>query len=121
MEDMEKTLNSILSNPETMSQIMAMAQSFGQSTPEQKEVPATESPAPFSLPSGMDMQMLQTISGIASNSGIDRNQRALLQALSPYLSESRLHKLEKAMRASKIAGLATDFLGDGKFQQILGR
>ncbi len=121
MEDMEKALNSILSNPETMSQIMAMAQSFGQFAPEQKEAQAPESPAPFSLPSGIDMQMLQTLSGIASNSGIDRNQQALLQALTPYLSAHRIQKLEKAMRASKIAKLATNFLGDGKFLQLLGR
>ena len=39
------------------------------------------------------------------------NQKALLQALAPYLSSGRIHKLEKAMRAAKLAGMASSFLG----------
>ena len=39
------------------------------------------------------------------------DKQNLLQALRPYLTEHRILKLEKAMRAAKIAGLATTFLG----------
>ena len=41
-------------------------------------------------------------------------QKALLAALSPYISGSRIHKLEKAMRAAKLAGVATSFLGSSQ-------
>jgi hypothetical protein len=44
--------------------------------------------------------------------GVDRDQKALLSALSPYISGNRIHKLEKAMRAAKLAGVATTFLGN---------
>ena len=46
--------------------------------------------------------------------GVDREQKALLAALSPYISGSRIHKLEKAMRAAKLAGVATSFLGSSQ-------
>lgn len=112
MDDMEQKLNSILGNPEMMSQLMTMAQSLGQSqkSPEPPKAPAIQMP---SLPAGIDMNMLQKIAGIASQAGIDRNQQALLKALTPYLNHGRIQKLEKAMRAAKIAGLATTVLGSG--------
>lgn len=112
MDEMEQKLNSILGNPEMMSQLMTMAQSLGQSqkTPEPDTPKAPNLPA-LGLPAGMDINTLQKIAGIASQAGIDRNQQALLKALSPYLNRSRIEKLEKAMRAAKIAGLATTVLG----------
>jgi len=41
---------------------------------------------------------------------IDKNQQALLRALSPYLSRQRIKKLENAMRAAKMAGFAASAL-----------
>jgi len=112
---MEQKINSILGNPQMMSQLMSMAQSLGnpQSEPERNEQPQQKQiPAKLpSLPNGLDINMLQKVAGIAQRSNIDRNQQALLKALSPYLSKSRIEKLEKAMRAAKIAGLATTVLG----------
>lgn len=114
MDGMEEKLNAILGNPEMMSQLMNMAQSLG--GPAQAE-PQTEKTEPTvnlpGLPQGIDMQMLQKVAGVAAQSNIDKNQRMLLQALSPYLQEGRIQKLEKAMRAAKIAGLATTILGNG--------
>ena len=125
MEDMEQKLGAILNNPEMMSQIMTMAQSFGkESREEKKEPPKKESSAPsrqIQLPSGADLAMLQNISRIAQNTGIDRNQQALLKALSPYLSKDRISKLEKAMRAAKLAGFATTALSSQNLSSITGR
>ena len=59
----------------------------------------------------IDISMLQKLSGFAKQSGIDKNQQTLLHALSPYISSGRIRKLEKAMRAAKLAGVATSFLG----------
>ena len=114
MDEMQQKLNSILENPEMMSQIMNMAQALGA---DQEPEPVSQ---PVSAPSGNPLQSalggidpgtIQKIIGIAQQAGIDRNQQNLLKALRPYLSEHRIIKLEKAMRAAKIAGVATTALG----------
>ena len=69
----------------------------------------------------IDPALLQKIMGIAGQTGIDSNQRALLSALRPYLSGHRLGKLEKAMRAAKLASLASTFLGNGGLSILTGR
>ncbi len=113
MDDMEQKLNSILGNPEMMAQIMQMAQSFSTPQEEQHDTQqpketAQQTAAPSA--SGIDLSLLQKVAGIAQQSGIDRNQQALVKALQPYLSSERIHKLEKAMRAAKIAGFASTAL-----------
>ena len=116
MDVMEDKLNSILSNPEIMSQLMTMAQSLGNQAPEPpRQEPSPPSPPPQkSQPSNnFDMAMVHKIAGIMQQTGIDRNQTALLRALSPYLSPDRISKLEKAMRAAKIAGVAATVMGSG--------
>ena len=114
MDDMEQRINAILGNPQMMSQLMSMAQSLSSS---QQDTHPPESPSQptqaSGLPAGLDLNTLQKVAGIAQRTGIDRNQQALLKALSPYLSKERIIKLEKAMRAAKIAGLATSVLGNG--------
>ena len=104
----QQKLDAILGNPEMMAQLMKMAQSLGGASPPpppQQEVSNTDL--------NIDAGMLQKIMGIAKQSGIDKNQQTLLRALSPYLSRERIGKLEKAMRAAKLAGLASTFLGSG--------
>ncbi len=110
MDNMEEKLNSILGNPQMMSQLMSMAQSLGNPQESKQEESAA---AAASLPAGLDLNMIQKVAGFAQKSNIDRNQQALLKALSPYLSKERISKLEKAMRAAKIAGIATSVLGSG--------
>lgn len=107
MDDIENKLGAILGNPEIISQIMNMAQQFGASTPAPQEVP------PQPQTGGLDMAMLTKLAGAANSSRIDSNQQTLLSALRPYLTKERITKLEKAMRAAKIAGIATTFLGNG--------
>lgn len=106
MDDMQQKLDAILGNPEMMSQLMQMAQSLGSPT----QPPPMPEPAPIPA---IDPGMLQKVLGIAQQSGIDGDQQGLLQGLSPYLSHDRIAKLEKAMRAAKLARLATSFLGSG--------
>ncbi len=103
MEGMENKIQDILNNPNMMQQIMSMAQSF-QSPPQEEAPPPPPSPFP-----DIDMATIQRIAGFASRSNIDKNQRNLLSALSPYLSQFRISKLEKAMRAAKMANMASTF------------
>ena len=106
MENLEQQLGAVLSNPEMMQQIMAFAQNFNQKTDPPKQ-DKQESPT---FPQ-IDPAMLQKLTGMAQNSKIDNNQQLLLKALRPYISNRRISKLERAMRAAKMAGFATSFLG----------
>lgn len=115
MDEMEQKLGAVLGNPELMQKIMSMAQSLGQPA-QQPSQPPEPSPAP-----GIDIAMLQRLSGLSRQSGIDSQQRALLSALRPYLSSERVSKLEKAMRAAKLARLASSVLGSGAIQLPSGR
>lgn len=100
MAEMDDKLGAILGNPAMMQQIMAMAQSLGQQAPPLKE----ESPPSIDL---------QKVMGLTSQASIDSNQQALLTALNPYLPNQRLNKLEKAMRAAKLARVASTLLNSG--------
>ena len=111
MDQMEDKLNSILGNPQMMQQIMSMAQALGAGSPEPPKEDLPPPPPAPSVPGGLDLGTIQKLIGIARQSGIDNNQQALLKALAPYLSQARIVKLEKAMRAAKIASLASTALG----------
>ena len=74
MEDMQEKLNSILGNPEMMQKIAAMAQSMQMPSAPPQEQP---DPEPFEMPN-IDIGMIQKLSGFASQSGIDKNQKNLL-------------------------------------------
>ena len=112
MDDLETKLGEILSNPQMMQQIMGLAQSLGQ--PSEK----SGTNAPPSIP---DLAALQTISGVLSQSNMDAQQQNLLRALTPYLNQERIQKLEKAMRAAKLAKMASAFLENGGIQLLTGR
>jgi len=122
VENMEEKLGAILNNPQMMQQIMSLAQSLGNTAPaeqNQQQESSQEKKQPQSP--DLDLSILQKISGLAGQSGIDKEQKMLLQALSPYLSRDRVTKLENAMRAAKMAKLASSFLGSGGLQMLSGR
>ena len=105
MDDLEAKLGSLLQDPQMMKQLSDLAKNLQLPIPgEQREpaVPAT---------GGLDPQMLMQFSGLIGQAGIDSNQKSLLSALTPYLTAQRIGKLEKAMRAAKMAKLASGLLG----------
>ena len=107
MSDIQEQMNAILGNPEMMGKIMEMANNLN---PPEKKDPQPSPSMPIDLPN-IDIGMIQKLSGLAGKSSIDGNQRNLLKALIPYLSREKVQKLEKAMRAAKMAGMASAFLG----------
>lgn len=109
MSELEEKLGALLANPQLMQQISSLVQAMGQPSP--SPPPST----PPQQPSEPDLSQLQGLASLLQSNRIDTNQQALLRALSPYLSPWRVGKLERAMRASKMAGLASMFLrGDGQ-------
>lgn len=103
MSELEEKLSQVLADPQMMQQIMSLAQSLGNTQTE--EPPPPPSPAP-----AIDPGMLRKLAGLAGSTGADPRQTALLRALGPYVSRERAYKLEKAMRAARMASLASSFL-----------
>ncbi len=106
MSELEEKLASVMNDPDMMQKIMSLAQSLGGQQQDEPEAPKQEMPFP-----DLDLGMLQKLSGFAQKSGIDQNQKTLLHALTPYISQNRVSRLERAMRAAKMAGLATNLIG----------
>lgn len=117
MEELEQKLGAVLNNPQLMQQIMSMAQAMGSQAPPPKEEPRQPEPAAPAMMPQIDPGMLTKLAGLSRQSGIDRDQQALLKALNPYLSRDRISRLERAMRAAKMAKLAGSFLGSGLLSQ----
>lgn len=118
MSQLEDALGAMLNDPNLMQQIAALAQSLGANTsvpPEQARAPAPPEK------NGPDPKMLQALAGFARQNNVDSDQQTLLQALRPYLSRERLDKLERAMRAARLAGAASGFLNAGGLQLLTGR
>ena len=111
MSELEEKLGALLANPQLMQQISSLVQAMGQpSQPAPSPPPMPEPPPPEP-----DFSQLQGLASLLQSNRTDANQQALLRALSPYLSPWRVGNLERAMRASKMAGLASVFLrGDGQ-------
>ena len=115
MSEIDDQLGAILGNPKMMADIMALAQSMGQEEPSQvPEKPSGPPPLPSSLgDGGMDMAMVKALTGFARSTRIEKEQQALLNALCPFISREKIQKLEKAMRAAKIAQQASGLLESG--------
>lgn len=110
MAEFDDKLNSILGNPQIMSQIMSMAGALDQ----QNSAPAQPSPPqaqPDTRSSPFQPSSLQGMMELLGKTQIDQRQRNLIRALQGYLPSDRIQKLEKAMQAAKIARYASAALG----------
>lgn len=120
MSELEQRLNALMSNPQLMQQIASMAQTMG-ATSQQEQAVQNTPPAPSAPSASFDPKLLQTVAQVMGNAGVDENQEALLQALSPFLSGYRIQKLQRAMQAARLAGAASSFLNAGGLQMLIGR
>lgn len=123
MSGMEDQLGAILSDPEMMAKIQSLAQSLGQpeESPRQADAPKKEGPPP--PPPGIgagDLEMVKAFTGFARGAEIDKDQRALLKALSPYVSREKTAKLERAMHAAKLAQQASSLMESGALKKLTG-
>lgn len=117
MAEFEEKLNSILSNPALMGQIMSMAGSLGQTQPQtpppqQPPEPPKSQPCAGGLP--FDPAAMQGMLALLKSTQIDQRQQNLLCALQGFLPDDRLQKLTKAMQAAKIARYASSALSQGR-------
>ena len=128
MAEFDDKLNSILGNPDAMSQIMQLAQSLSGSGPEPSSAPPppppqqTAAPPPMgggdlfsslsSLAGGVDPKFLSRLLPLIQELGgqRDSNARALLYALRPYLKEEKQDKVERALQLARLFHLGKKFL-----------
>ncbi len=106
MADLEATLQSLLSDPETMGQIQALAGQLGLggSGPAQEEPQAAPDPDPSPAPDPESLgQMGRLLELFQASRRADPQADALIAALRPYLRPERQRKLDQAVQ---LAGLS---------------
>ena len=73
MDELQEQLNGILNDPAAMQKILSMAQALGGDSSQNKQERPTVA--------DFDLGMVQKLSGLASQSSIDKREQALLRAL----------------------------------------
>jgi len=119
LAEFDEKLNSLLSDPSAMAQIMQLAQSLsgGQESAASSAPPLPKPPPqtsdPFSFLSGsMDTQTLMRLLPLIQELGgqQDSNARTLLYALRPDLKAERQQKVERALQLARLFHIGKRFL-----------
>ena len=101
MDELERALRAVLSDPGQMEQLRSLAGSLGLSPPEQPqpmpEAPAAQPPSPPEPAAALLRQAGR----------MDKRQENLLLAIKPFLRKDRQEKVERALHAARLASLAS--------------
>lgn len=121
MGELEEKLESVLSNPDAMAQIMSLARSLNagkgaEGNAQTREAPpAEEAPSPPAAPApggslldglgSLDPKLLSAAASLLSQyqNGDDDKRVALLSALRPFVRKERYAKLDKAIQIAKLS------------------
>ena len=99
MDDLEQKIQSVLSDPAQMAQVLEMAKSLGITLPEASAPPA-EPPEAAPQPEPPKPDAPPPMGGLA------QRQEALLRALEPFLRPARREKIERALQIARLTNLA---------------
>lgn len=121
MGELDEKLNAILSNPDSMAQVMQMAQQLSSSFNQQKEAPQSPPPQVSQEPSrpsdngsflgGLDPGLAAKFLPLLQEYGKPNTQAMdLLNALRPYLKEEKQEKIQRAAKLARIIHLGKKFL-----------
>ena len=120
MGELEEKLNAMLSNPESMAQVMQMAQQLSSSfTPQQEPPGSTPQPPPASenssgigsLLGGLDPKLVGKLLPLLQEYGKSNSQTIqLLYALRPFLKEEKQDKIQRAAQLARIIHVGKKFL-----------
>lgn len=115
-DGLEDKLTALLNDPQSMAQLLSMAQSLGLSPPEATpagEPPPAPPPVPPPVPP-MDEGMLRSVMQLMQEAQhTDARQEALLCALKPFLRPERRAALDRASELARISRLAGAALKGG--------
>ena len=133
MSEFDEKLNALLSDPNSMAQIMQLAQSLSggsgpASPPPQPDPPSRQPPPPppdpprqpppaggdplSGLLGGVDPKLLVRLLPLLQELGRDSDSsaRQLLTALRPYLRPERQERVERALQLARLIHLGKQFL-----------
>ena len=105
MSEIEDRLNAVLSNPEEMSRIAAMAQKLMGNLPSENAAPAAPEPPSGGLLGGLAGSLPGLLSRLTSGQN-GNGKKQLADALAPYLSADRARRLSRALRIGAAARIA---------------
>ena len=122
MAELDEKLNALLSDPNSMAQIMQMAQQLSvtmgggtDNAPPAQQPPPPPAAPPAALPplGGLDPQVLARFLPLLQEYSRSNSQTMqLLYALRPFLKESKQDKVERAARLARLIHLGKKFLTD---------
>ena len=117
MAELDEKLNALLSDPNSMAQIMQMAQQLSATMGGSASPSPPTAAAPPSLLGGIDPQVVARFLPLLQEYSRSSSQTMqLLYALRPFLKESKQDKVERAARLARLIHLGKKFLmdwGDG--------
>ena len=119
MSELEEKLNALLSDPNSMAQVMQMAQQLSGAMGEQK---AAAPPPPPPVPpvpdlgaalGGLDPKLLGKLLPLAGELGTENSAAMqLLNALRPFLKEEKQGKIQRAARLARLIHVGKKLLAD---------
>lgn len=122
MSEFEDKLNSLLSDPAGMAQVVQLAQQLsgslggGESTAPPSSpppTPQTDAPGPGGLPGGLDPKLIARFLPLLQAYSRDQsNTMQLLTALRPYLKEEKQGKIQRAARLARLICVGKQFFKD---------
>ncbi len=121
MGELDEKLNALLSNPDSMAQVMQMAQQLSSSFNQQSETPPPPPPQTQHEPSkpsdsssflgGLDPGLAAKFLPLLQEYSKPNTQAIqLLNALRPYLKEEKQEKIQRAAKLARIIHLGKKFL-----------
>jgi len=114
VSELEEKLNALLSDPNSMAQVMQMAQQLSGAMGEQKAAPPPPAPPPGpdlgAALGGLDPKLLLPLAGELGTENSAALQ--LLQALRPFLKEEKQGKIERAARLARLIHVGKKLLAD---------
>lgn len=101
MDELQNRINDVLGDPQQLERISRLAQSIMSGGESRDGAAAADAP---DMP---DAETVKRIMRLMSADGEkDRGERTLLEAMTPYLSEKRRGKMDKALKIAKLVRLA---------------
>ena len=115
MDDINKKLNTLLSDPDSMARIMQLAQQLsGGSGGQQTAAPSPPPPAAPPAVPNIDPQLIARFLPLIQEFSRDNSQTTqLLYALRPFLKDGKQEKVERAAKLARLICIGKRFLTEG--------
>ena len=121
MEDMDSRLNALLSDPEAMGRIMALAQRLSGESAASSPPPSPEPPPPSQQEDdGFDPMLLLKFLPLLQELRQDNSSQSMqfLSAMRPFLKPERQPKVERAVKLAHLICVGKKFLTEGGLELV---